>query len=492
MDYSKFKTAKAIPEASSMIETFRAIGYTLDTAVADIIDNSISADAKNIWIDAQWKGKDTTISILDDGTGMNNESLINAMRPGSKNAKDIRPKKDLGRFGLGLKTASFSQTRKFTVISKAFDYSPIYWSWDLDFVKETGSWDLIQWIPNESDWLKKMEALKSGTMVVWWDIDRLIKDSEFDNEKDQSKFLKVIASTKYHLSMVFHRYLDEGLKIYFNNRLIESWDPFMLGSKGLQTRPETLFENKTIKIKGFVLPHRSKITTQDYDNGKGPKDSWTAHQGFYVYRNKRLLVAGDWLGLFKREVHYDLCRIRIDLPNSFDDEWQIDIKKSIARPPKKYLESINATTLDLRKKAVEVYRHKGQVLRRKYSTTEYVPVWQEKARHGKRFYKLNRSHPSLAGLFASAGELKNDLSRLIELIEETIPIPLITLQESEHKNPSGKPFEGANHEGLKVGIRKTFQNLIDEGFKPERAAAMVMSIDPYHNYPEYIEPLIEK
>ena len=130
------------------------------------------------------------------------------------------------------------------------------------------------------------------------------------------------------------------LKIFFRDREIRSWDPFMIGIDGLQTKPETRFEGGSIKIKGFVLPHRSKLSAEQYNYGKGPKDSWTAHQGFYVYRNRRLLVAGDWLGLFKREVHYDLCRIQIDLPNNFDDDWQIDIKKSIARPPSIYREQI--------------------------------------------------------------------------------------------------------------------------------------------------------
>ena len=107
IDYSKYKTAPADPEASSMIETFRAIGYSVESAIADLLDNSISAGAKNIWIDYNWKGEDTSISIIDDGDGMTNEVLINAMRPGSRNPLDIREDKDLGRFGLGLKTASF-------------------------------------------------------------------------------------------------------------------------------------------------------------------------------------------------------------------------------------------------------------------------------------------------------------------------------------------------------------------------------------------------
>ena len=131
-NYSDLKTANAIPDPSSMIETFRAIGYNIESAVADIIDNSITANAKNIWIDFEWKGEETWLSVKDDGFGMNNDELIQAMRPGSINPNDVREKKDLGRFGLGLKTASFSQCRELTVYSKKIGFDMVQWSWDLE------------------------------------------------------------------------------------------------------------------------------------------------------------------------------------------------------------------------------------------------------------------------------------------------------------------------------------------------------------------------
>ena len=148
IDYSNIPSTSAEPEASSMHETFRAIGYSIETAIADIIDNSITAGAKNIWIDYNWKGSNTILSILDDGIGMNNEQLIQAMRPGSRNPLEERSSNDLGRFGLGLKTASFSQSRKFTVFSKAKDYKPVFWTWDLDYVNRDQAWKLIRHIPD--------------------------------------------------------------------------------------------------------------------------------------------------------------------------------------------------------------------------------------------------------------------------------------------------------------------------------------------------------
>ena len=487
IDYSNIPSTSAEPEASSMIETFRAIGYSIETAIADVIDNSITAGAKNIWVDYNWKGSKTTLSILDDGTGMNNEQLIQAMRPGSRNPLEERSSNDLGRFGLGLKTASFSQSRKFTVFSKAKGYKPVFWTWDLDYVNQAQAWKLIRHIPNEEIWIQKVEPLKTGTCVVWWDLDRLTKDTLEDNEEAKDKFMGIMDSVKSHLSMVFHRYIDEGVKIYFREREIKSWDPFMIGIDGLQTKPETRLESGSIRVKGFVLPHRSKLSAEQYHYWKGPKDSWTAHQGFYVYRNKRLLVAGDWLGMFKREVHYDLCRIQIDLPNDFDNDWQIDIKKSIARPPSIYREQILAIAKEARNQAVEVYRHKGKVLKRKLASDKYFPFWEERTRHGKRFYKINRNHPILNELLSKSGDLKKDLEKVIQFIEETIPVPLITLQESENEKPHGQPFEGIDHNAIKETMEKVFNGFVNSGLSIEKAKARILNTEPYNFYPEYIE-----
>jgi len=207
MDFTQFKTQRAEPEASTMIETFRAIGYNMETAIADIVDNSISAGAKNIWVSFDWQGEDTWLSIKDDGFGMNNEELVQAMRPGSKNPLEFRNEKDLGRFGLGLKTASFSQARKLTVISKKADYKTIFWTWDLDYVNQTGNWNLINFMPKNFD-LSVLDTQSSGTIVIWNEIDRVVKNFRHDDNKALDKFLKVIEDAKKHLEMVFHRFIE--------------------------------------------------------------------------------------------------------------------------------------------------------------------------------------------------------------------------------------------------------------------------------------------
>ena len=132
------------PGAGALIESLRAVGYSLPTAIADIIDNSIAAKAKNIWLDFYWDGCDSRISILDDGVGMEEDVLSNAMRPGSQSPTDTRDPSDLGRFGLGLKTASFSQSRILSVVSKTSKGEKSRRCWDLNFVSKHNEWRLLK------------------------------------------------------------------------------------------------------------------------------------------------------------------------------------------------------------------------------------------------------------------------------------------------------------------------------------------------------------
>jgi hypothetical protein len=488
--YLDIETARAEPEAASMIETFRSIGYTVESAIADIVDNSISAGAKNIWIDYLWQGRDTVLVITDDGKGMNNKELIHAMRPGCFSAKEIRPAKDLGRFGLGLKTASFSQCRKFCVYSKKMSGKPTYWAWDLDYVTKNNQWDLIKYIPDCSSLLERTKSLASGTAVIWWDIDRLTQISQ-RSEDAKGSFLRTMDIVKAHLGMVFHRFISNGITIFLQQRSIAIWNPIMVGVAGLQPRPTSTFENGKIIIRGYILPHRSKLTPIEYELGKGPKNSWTAHQGFYVYRNERLLVAGDWLGLFKREVHYDLCRICIDLSSEFDSEWQIDIKKAVARPPIVYRNQIESIAKEARAKAVEVYRHRGKILKRIHAKDEYHPFWQEIRREAKRFYKINRAHPLVKDAFDNAGTSALKFEKLLKFIEETVPVPLIMVRENENVDDiqQGQPFEAETSKVLIQAINDIYKRFILDGLSDKEAKARLVNIEPFDSYPEFIERL---
>lgn len=486
MDYSKYQTTSAIPEASSMIETFRAIGYNIETAIADIIDNSISANAKNIWVSFEWKGSETWLYIKDDGFGMNNEEVIQAMRPGSKNPLQERSEKDLGRFGLGLKTASFSQARKLTVISKKADYNSVYWTWDLDFVKQTGKWDLIRYLPDEKI-REELDNQKTGTIVLWNDIDRVVKNFRQDDNKALDNFLQTMEQVKKHLAMVFHKFIEKGIiNIFFQGEKIEAWNPFLIDEKATQIFPEQKIQDGKVKIEGFVLPHKSKISEQRYKYAEGVK-GWNEQQGFYIYRNERLLLAGDWLGLFRKEEHYKLCRIQIELPNTLDADWQIDIKKSIARPPLIFREQIKAYALAIRKQAVEVYRHKGKSVQ-KIAGQKFVPLWLDHKRGDKWFYKINRENPILNKIKEQARkEPDRAIEILLRFIEETIPSKSIYIKESEQPELQGTPFEAINHDIIQNTMKEMYSNLLRQGKTKEQAKSIIVNIEPFNNFSHFLE-----
>lgn len=488
LDYSKYTTTSAIPEASSMIETFRAIGYNIETAVADIIDNSISAESKNVWVNFEWIGADTWLSIKDDGSGMDDLELIQAMRPGSKNPLSDRSNRDLGRFGLGLKTASFSQARKLSVISKKENQKSVFWTWDLDFVKETGNWDLLKYLPDER-FENDIEKVKSGTIVIWNDIDRVVKNFKQDNTKDLDKFLLIIEQVKKHLAMVFHKFIEQNrINIFFQDEKIVGWNPFLVDESTTQIFPKEKIHSGTVEIEGYVLPHKSKITEEKYKLAEGTK-GWTEQQGFYIYRNERLLLAGDWLGLFRKEEHYKLSRIQIELPNSLDAEWQIDIKKSIARPPLIYREQIKAYALKVRAQSVEVYRHKGKNVKL-MAGQKFVPLWIDHKRGDKWFYKINRDHPLLEKIRLEAvNEPHKAIDMLIRFIEETIPTKSIYIKESEEPEAQGKPFEGIDQEIIRQTMKKMFDNLINNGKNKEQAKSIIANIDPFNHFPHFLESL---
>jgi hypothetical protein len=486
IDYTKYQTTSAIPEASSMIETFRAIGYNIETAIADIIDNSISANAKNIWINFEWKGSNTWLSIKDDGLGMNDAELIQAMRPGSKNPLQERNQKDLGRFGLGLKTASFSQARKLTVISKKADYKSVFWTWDLDFVNKTGTWDLIKYLPDEN-LETDISKLSTGTIVLWNDIDRVVKDFNQDDSKAEFKFNQTMEQVKKHLAMVFHKFIEQGkINIYFQDKKVNAWNPFLSNEKATQEFPPEKIQNGKVKIEGFVLPHKSKISEETYKNAEGLK-GWNEQQGFYIYRNERLLLAGDWLGLFRKEEHYKLARIQIELPNTLDESWQIDIKKSIARPPLVFREQIRAYALKVRQQAVEVYRHKGKSVKQ-IAGQKFVPLWVDHKRGDKWFYKINRENPILTKIKEQA---KQDSDKAIEMllrfIEETIPSKSIYIKESEQPELQGTPFEDTNHEIIRTTMQTMYSSLLTQGKTDEEAKAIISNIEPFNNFVHFLE-----
>jgi hypothetical protein len=485
----------ASPGAAELFESLRAFGYDLPTALADIIDNSISASARNIWIDMTWDGAASRIMIRDDGKGMTEDALRQAMRPGSLSPLEDRAANDLGRFGLGMKTASISQCRCLTVMSKPRGGEACIRRWDLDYIASTGTgeWRLLKGSNLLTDTDRSLLAGQDHGTILFWDrLDTLVGSAGSDDEVAQKHFRERADAVKHHLSMVFHRFLKGrgSIKIYMNGREIEPWDPFLedVDFTDPQSAELLVADGEKVEVKPFILPHHSRITADQHQGAAGPK-GWNAHQGFYIYRNRRLLVAGDWLGLgMQKEEHFKLARIRIDLQNSADLQWQIDVKKSRARPPAALRRDLQRIARTARARASSIYRHRGKVIQRQLGDREAF-LWTHLTKHGKSFYKINRDHPLVRKVLDGAEE-RAPLQALFSLIEQTIPAPLIVINNAETPDAFGQPFEGAASE-LKKAMEAVFDAMVEGGRDRADAARALLAMEPFNNHPEIVTAFLD-
>lgn len=491
LDYKNINKAEAIPEADAMIETFRAIGYTLETAVADIIDNSIAAGAENVWITREWKGDATTFCIKDDGKGMDSKECIQAMKPGSKNPLSEREEADLGRFGLGLKTASFSQCRRLTLISKKKGCEQACWTWDLDYVGEAKKWEVLQWAPSE--YKNILKNVDSGTAVIWSQMDRVIPvGTQEDDENAYQKFCDGLDYMLRHVEMTFHRFMeDEELTIYYGDTPLKPWDPFCMSEKKTQecSLDEIPFEDRIVNIRGFVLPHKDDFSTPEAHKKAGGIREWLDMQGFYVYRGKRLLLAGDWLGLFHKEEHNKLVRILIDLPNNLDEDWQIDIKKSTAIVPLFCREFLRGYARNIRKIGVEVFRHKGRIIEHR-AGSKFQSMWNEKKVGNKSYFVINRNHSFVHYLKDMAKEQpEKAIDMLMNFIEESIPSKSIYIKEAEGEDSTEHELSPTMLKNLKLMAQTIYEKKRKDGTPAEVVKAELKLMQPYNIYTDIVDSL---
>jgi hypothetical protein len=486
----------AEPRASAMVESLRAFGYNMQTAIADLIDNSISAGAKNVWLSFCWDGANSHVSIRDDGHGMTEAQLIDAMRPGSQSPMMEREPDDLGRFGLGLKTASFSQCRRLTVASRSENHQVVTRRWDLDYVNQVDEWRLLR-SPAEgsAEKLNTLESMIHGTIVLWECLDRVVGEAKTNDQKAQADFLETVKVVQNHVAMVFHRFLEKRdcLKIWIERHPVKPWNPFLPDAQATQLLPleHLSFKGEIVMVQPYVLPHHSKIDSDSYNNAAGV-NGWNAQQGFYVYRNKRLLVAGDWLSLgYYNDEHCKLARIQVDLPNSMDSDWNIDIKKSRARPPVSLKTDLRRIAGLTRHRATEIYRHRGKAIARK-SSANYSYLWDQKVRHGKIYYSLNQKHPMIEAILCESEAIRPRLKALLNIIEETVPVPLIALNNSENPYGQSHPFEGSNTEELLEIIAQVFDTLLKNGWGFKEARDCLLIMEPFQNQGDLIAIMLER
>lgn len=331
-------SVEVIPSARRLVKSLRDVGYEFVTAVADLIDNCIEAKARTVWVDVVWDGEDSYVSIADNGDGMPLATLKEAMRFGSE--RDYEGE-DLGKFGLGLKTASLSQCERFTVASRSnpsrADINA--YCWDVEHVEATNRWEIL---PVRTADLHEgvRQHLKdtTGTVVVWERLDRILGYKKPDGESARKQVHAMCRELEDHLAMVFHRFLagevrGKRLAIYVNENKVMPWDPFARKEDNTQ-----ILEVKTLKHEGsggkgdvivepFVLPHQSRFSSQEAFNRASGPEKWNKQQGFYIYRADRMIQSGGWSGLRALDEHRKLARIAISFPPKLDDEFKINVAK---------------------------------------------------------------------------------------------------------------------------------------------------------------------
>lgn len=476
------------PYAPVLMQSTRAIGYSLEAAIADIIDNSIAAKAGKVQLSFFPVG-DAYVSILDNGTGMDDAQMNIAMQYGSKSPTETRDSSDLGRYGLGLKTASLSQCRVLTVISKQGD-QVIGRRWDLDYVIKTGAWSLL--ILDKEDFasvphISDLYEQDSGTLVVWQNLDRLLM-GEVDYEKSLGRKMDEV---RQHLELVFHRYLsgESGIKkleIVFNGVKLKAADPFLIKKSTQAMDTETLvIRGKRILVTPYILPHISKMTEEE-KNQLGGKDGIRKRQGFYVYRNKRLLIWGTWFRMMRQGDLSKLARVMVDIPNDLDDLWTLDIKKSHAIPPAEVRNSLQTVIDRIADKSKRTWTFRGK----KETSDSVEHMWTRlKTPENGIVYEINRDHVLVDQIVAEAPEIRGKLETLLKYIERGIPLNQLYIDLNNDEKIENDADMGEQE------MFKTLEQMLSvlpSSIMRREMLEKIEHTDPFCGYPDVIRALKAK
>ena len=340
---SAWKSATITPSAARLTELLRDIGYDFPSAVADIVDNSVMAGAAHVDVTIEFAGKESYVVISDDGEGMTGNGLIEALRYGSRRSYG---RSDLGRYGLGLKTASMSQCKSVSVLSCRHAAPGIVSTGmlDLDLINEWDDWLIFE--PAAASVIEKsMERLTSepGTIVIWRKLDRVLPENRPDGGWARRRLDSLATKTSEHLGIVFHRYLEgtagSGLVITVNGHKVEPWNPFAPSEATTNELPMQRFElvvgdvSGTVTLRRFVLPARDEFSsTEEFERHSGPLN-WNRQQGIYIYRAGRLVQWGGWNGIRGIDEHTKLARASLEFDTDLDSMFNINVAKMRATPP---------------------------------------------------------------------------------------------------------------------------------------------------------------
>ena len=344
---------EVIPSARRLITSLRDMGYDFPTAVADVIDNSIEARATRISIDIEFDGDDSSVRIADNGTGMIPARIREALRFGSE--RDYDQHDSLGKFGLGLKTASLSQAQRLTVASRSStERCEIYaYAWDLDHVHKTDRWEIVE-VSRQDQRCELRDPLQesTGTVVLWERLDRILGYQHPYGESARKRLFTMCRELEEHLAMVFHRYMTgEGggrkVKFSLNGNPIRPWDPFARQESATQKLESITLPYDSEGLKGevliepYVLPHQSQFSSPDSHQAASGPEKWNKQQGLYIYRSNRMIQSGGWSNLRTLDEHLKLARVAVSFRPALDEAFKINVAKMKVQVPQKLREQFD-------------------------------------------------------------------------------------------------------------------------------------------------------
>lgn len=360
-----------IPSARRLMGSLRDLGYELPQAVAELVDNSIDAGASRVDITIHFEGADSWIRVADNGRGMTPRGIDEAMRYGSAGHYVDA---SLGGFGLGLKTASFSQCRRLTVATRRTARSrPEIRCWDLDEVGAANDWLLARLLPSEApaELLDPIGVIP-GTVVLWEGLDRVLLYQNPWGARAENALSRIRSDLASHLAMVFHRFLaDEArraapLEIAIDGSPLEPWDPFARDEEATQVLPEQHLEvevggqSHALVARPYLLPSQQRFSTPEAHHAAGGPRKWNRQQGFYIYREDRLIQSGGWNRLRTQDEHTKLARIALDIPRGADEAFGVNVSKMRVLLPEAVRPPLRALVAGIVSRAQDRYRAQAE------------------------------------------------------------------------------------------------------------------------------------
>lgn len=500
---SDLQFEEVIPNPEMFIKSIAEQGYTLETALADLMDNSISADADKIEILSEQKDGKITVYISDNGIGMNETQLAANMRFPSNSMESARDKNDLGRFGLGMKTASFSQTRKFTVVSRETGTTQFAArTWDVQYLKETGKWRIkintveqIESIIENYNYSsenhhKEFKDFIPNTIIKWeglYKFDNYLKpENQFKHFKEQLN--KV---TFEYLGIVFHSFMERSgkpLQIRINNKRIDPFNPFLSRSKELPRSlgvREMHFNKDVLKMEAFVLPVGACDEESEWST---PNNNLLDLEGLYIYRGDRIIFFGGWNNIIKKEARLKLARLKIQVGNLNDDKLQLNVSKSKISIPYELKNGVLRYIVELRNEAKKEYNNRGVRKKSKSISKTSSDLLSRTVTTKGAIYEINKNFPLLKVI---QQDLKDSHKKSFDLFLRAVNL---LLNKQRHSDKDFITVIDEQDKKKTINIESAVKELLNSGMNSEEVFNLLLKDLGYSesNLTESLKTLLNK